>query len=59
MSVRSTLADLVSDRRGLSECLDRLAAQKRYRRPVSTYRLQFRRDFQFEDARRLVPICTA
>ena len=55
MSVRSTPTDLVSDRGGLSECLDRLAAQKRHRRPVSTYRLQFHRNFRFEDALRLVP----
>src|SRR5512142_196341 len=39
---------------GLSECLDRLAAEKRSTRPVSTYRLQFHAGFRFEDARRLV-----
>src|SRR5438874_5394729 len=39
---------------GLSECLDRLAAQKREARPLSTYRLQFHKDFRFEDARELV-----
>ncbi|MGZ4817667.1 MAG: malto-oligosyltrehalose synthase [Terriglobales bacterium] len=40
---------------GLSECLDRLAANKGRNRPLSTYRLQFHRGFRFEDARRLVP----
>src|SRR5512142_2610137 len=40
---------------GLSECLDRLAATKGARRPLSTYRLQFHRGFRFSDARRLVP----
>lgn len=40
---------------GLSECVDRLAANKQAKRPLATYRLQFRREFRFEDARRLVP----
>ncbi len=40
---------------GLSECLDRLAAEKGRNRPLSTYRLQFHRGFRFADARRLVP----
>ena len=40
---------------GLSECLDRLAASKGQRRPLSTYRLQFHRGFGFAEARRLVP----
>ncbi len=39
----------------LSECLERVAAEKRDRCPLSTYRLQFNRNFHFEDARRLVP----
>jgi (1->4)-alpha-D-glucan 1-alpha-D-glucosylmutase len=41
--------------RSLSECLDRLAANSPANRPLATYRLQFRREFRFEDARRLVP----
>lgn len=40
---------------GVSECLDRLAAHKRENRPLGTYRLQFNRNFTFQDARRLVP----
>jgi (1->4)-alpha-D-glucan 1-alpha-D-glucosylmutase len=55
MSVRSTPTAPVADRTGLSECLDRLAAEKRQNRPVSTYRLQFHRGFRFSDARSLVP----
>ncbi len=55
MSIRSSATPLTPDYTGLSECLDRLAAQQRYNRPVSTYRLQFHAGFRFEDARRLVP----
>ena len=40
---------------GLAECLDRLAARKHADRPVSSYRLQFNREFRFVDARALVP----
>jgi (1->4)-alpha-D-glucan 1-alpha-D-glucosylmutase len=36
-------------------CLDDLCAEKRQTVPLSTYRLQFNRDFRFDDARRLVP----
>ncbi|MFB3916320.1 MAG: malto-oligosyltrehalose synthase [Terriglobales bacterium] len=54
MSTRATSA-IVSDLSGISECLDRLAAQKHSNRPVSTYRLQLHSGFRFEDARRLVP----
>jgi (1->4)-alpha-D-glucan 1-alpha-D-glucosylmutase len=38
---------------GISECLDRLAAEKRSSRPVSTYRMQLNAGFRFEHARRL------
>jgi (1->4)-alpha-D-glucan 1-alpha-D-glucosylmutase len=55
MAVRSSSTISPSEQSGLSECLDRLAAQKHFNRPVSTYRLQFHRGFRFEDARRLVP----
>ncbi|HLJ85819.1 MAG TPA: malto-oligosyltrehalose synthase [Candidatus Angelobacter sp.] len=51
--MRSNPATLVLESSGLSECLDRLAAQKRNSRPLSTYRLQFNANFRFEDARRL------
>ncbi len=40
---------------GISECLDRLAAQKDLLRPGATYRLQFNAGFRFADATRLVP----
>ncbi|HKW66250.1 MAG TPA: malto-oligosyltrehalose synthase [Terriglobales bacterium] len=40
---------------GLAECLDRLAARQHADRPISTYRLQFNREFRFVDARALVP----
>lgn len=38
----------------LSECFERIAAEKQAARPLSTYRLQFNNRFHFEDARRLV-----
>ena len=44
---------------GLAECLDRLAARKHADRPISTYRLQFNRQFRFVDARALVPYLRA
>jgi (1->4)-alpha-D-glucan 1-alpha-D-glucosylmutase len=55
MSLRSSPALLAPEWSGLSECLDRLAAEKNRQRPLSTYRLQFHRGFRFADARRLVP----
>ena len=39
----------------LVECFDRLSAEKRDLSPLSTYRLQFNRNFRFQDARKLVP----
>ena len=51
--MRANPAVLTADTSGISECLDRLAAQKRSVRPVSTYRFQFNAGFRFEDARRL------
>ena len=39
----------------LAECFDRLSAEKRELSPLSTYRLQFNRNFRFQDARKLVP----
>jgi (1->4)-alpha-D-glucan 1-alpha-D-glucosylmutase len=52
--MRSSPAILITETSGISECLDRLAAQKRSIRPLSTYRLQFNAAFRFEDATRLV-----
>jgi len=40
---------------GLAECLDRLAARKHDDRPISTYRLQFNKEFRFVDAIALIP----
>ena len=53
--MRSSSSLLTVEASGLSECLDRLAARKREDRPISTYRLQFHKDFRFEDALRLLP----
>jgi (1->4)-alpha-D-glucan 1-alpha-D-glucosylmutase len=52
--MRSDPSILSTEASGISECLDRLAAQKRSVRPLSTYRLQFNAGFRFEDARQLV-----
>lgn len=53
--MRGSAATLTLESSGLSECLDRLAAHKQANRPLATYRLQFRHEFRFEDARQLVP----
>ncbi|HTZ89665.1 MAG TPA: malto-oligosyltrehalose synthase [Alloacidobacterium sp.] len=53
MHTQSTL--LTDESVELCACLKRLSDEKRDRIPLSTYRLQFNRDFRFEDARRLVP----
>jgi (1->4)-alpha-D-glucan 1-alpha-D-glucosylmutase len=52
--MRSNPAILTTESSGISECLDRLASEKRSARPLSTYRLQFNAGFRFENARRLV-----
>jgi (1->4)-alpha-D-glucan 1-alpha-D-glucosylmutase len=52
--MRSTPSVLTPESSGISECLDRLAAQKRSARPLATYRLQFHAGFRFEDAQHLV-----
>src|ERR1700758_596212 len=53
--MRVSSAPVVLESSGLSECLDRLAANQRANRPLATYRLQLHREFRFEDARQLVP----
>src|ERR1035438_960881 len=53
--MRATCPVLLDPASELSECLERLAAAKRDVTPLSTYRLQFNRNFHFEDARKLVP----
>ena len=57
--MRTNTSTLVAESSGLAECLDRLAAQKHDDRPISTYRLQFNRDFRFSDARALLPYLSA
>src|SRR5215469_10099788 len=52
--MRANPAILTTESSGISECLDRLASEKRSVRPLSTYRLQFNAGFRFENARRLV-----
>ena len=53
--MRSRSAILTPESTGVSECLDRLAAQKQHTRPGSTYRLQLNKDFTFAQARAIVP----
>src|SRR6266496_1267741 len=53
--MRSQFSLEVAERSGLSECFDRLAADKDRTRPLSTYRLQFNSSFRFVDGRELVP----
>jgi (1->4)-alpha-D-glucan 1-alpha-D-glucosylmutase len=52
--MRANPAILTAESSGISECLDRLASEKRVARPLSTYRLQFHAGFRFENARRLI-----
>ena len=52
--MRANPAVLTPESSGISECLDRLASEKRNGKPLSTYRLQFNAGFRFENARRLV-----
>jgi (1->4)-alpha-D-glucan 1-alpha-D-glucosylmutase len=53
--MRSQTSSVVDEQSGLSECFDRLAADKDRTRPLSTYRLQFNSSFRFVDGRELVP----
>lgn len=52
--MRANPAILTTESSGISECLDRLASEKRIARPLSTYRLQFNAGFTFAKARSLV-----
>ena len=52
--MRANPAILITESSGISECLDRLASEKRSARPLSTYRLQFNASFRFEHARRVI-----
>src|SRR5215831_12118056 len=51
--MQNNTAVLAPESRSVAECLDRLASRKHAARPLSTYRLQFRSGFRFEDAQRL------
>lgn len=53
--MRSSPAISLIEAHGYSECLDRLSARARQRRPLATYRLQFHAGFRFVDALRIVP----
>jgi (1->4)-alpha-D-glucan 1-alpha-D-glucosylmutase len=46
---------LVLDTHAICDCFERLIAAKAESRPLSTYRLQFHKEFRFVDARRLIP----
>jgi (1->4)-alpha-D-glucan 1-alpha-D-glucosylmutase len=52
--MRANPAVLTPETSGISECLDRLASEKRNTKPLSTYRLQFNAGFRFENGRRLI-----
>ncbi len=53
--MRTSWPILIEPLSELSECFERLAGGKREHGPVATYRLQFNRNFHFNDARRLAP----
>ena len=57
--MRTATEFAIREASGVSECLDRLAARKWQTRPVSTYRLQLRRGFGFQQALELVPYLRA
>src|SRR5260221_1728973 len=52
----STQAYIIpTEKTGLSECLERLAASRPSGHPLSTYRLQFHKGFRFADAQAILP----
>src|SRR5579862_812293 len=53
--MRTASSTLIDEATELCACMEELARTKRDRIPLSTYRLQFNRDFRFEDARHLIP----
>ena len=53
--MRSQSASLPIESSGIAECLDKLGSRKNESRPLSTYRLQFNKNFRFVDATQLVP----
>ncbi|MGB7555201.1 MAG: malto-oligosyltrehalose synthase [Candidatus Korobacteraceae bacterium] len=52
--MNASLPILIEPVSELAECFERISAEKRDLNPLSTYRLQFNRNFRFEDARKLV-----
>src|SRR5882724_3647925 len=57
--MRANFEILTAEKSGLAECLDRLSAQRRETRPLSTYRLQFHKGFRFNDAIQVLPYLNA
>jgi (1->4)-alpha-D-glucan 1-alpha-D-glucosylmutase len=53
--MRTSWPILIDPASELSECFEHLASAKRDLSPLSTYRLQFNKNFHFEDARHLAP----
>lgn len=53
--MRTQDAPLTHDAIGLADCLEKLAERKDRLRPGATYRIQFNKDFRFNDARELIP----
>src|SRR5215468_5544014 len=53
--MNATSETLVLDTHAICDCFDRLIATKADSRPLSTYRLQFHKEFRFADAQRLIP----
>src|SRR3954469_25827986 len=52
----ATYADPITDERtGLADCLQQLASSRPSGHPLSTYRLQFHKDFRFVDAQAILP----
>jgi (1->4)-alpha-D-glucan 1-alpha-D-glucosylmutase len=51
--MRANPAVITKESSGLSECLERLVAERRATRPTATYRMQFNAGFRFAQARRL------
>jgi (1->4)-alpha-D-glucan 1-alpha-D-glucosylmutase len=53
--MRTKTSAVLDEATSLGQCLDELSASKSASVPLSTYRLQFNKEFQFRDAHRLVP----
>src|SRR5215468_5617349 len=53
--MNATSETLVLDTHTICSCFDRLIAAKVESHPLSTYRLQFHKEFRFTDAQRLIP----